>query len=153
MWTESTWTYRPSFCILCNCFLIFCSKYLYKAGASSWCRQSQLNTEPRIQIKSRFLKCSFRSPLQLMHCQPNSNAFGQTTSYTQYSGKIWSWGEGQNLPLCSILNATWYSHYFLLLLVVVLLFLEYQTACLQQGCITTDMRIWTLALQIVNEGK
>lgn len=52
-------------------------------------------------MKSRFSKCCFRSLLQLMHYKPNSDAFSQTTLYTQYSGKIFSWG-GVRIWVCVV---------------------------------------------------
>lgn len=59
-------------------------------------------------MKSRFENCYFRSPLQLMHYKPNSDAFSQITLYTQYSGKNFEVGGSQDLVFCTILNASWY---------------------------------------------
>lgn len=52
-------------------------------------------------MKSIFSKCYFRNPLQLRHYKPNNDAFSQTTLYTQYSGKILSWG-GVGIWLCVV---------------------------------------------------
>lgn len=103
-------------------FSFIFSKHLYKSDRCSCCGQSQLNTEPRILMKSRFENCYFRSPLQLMHYKPNSDAFSQITLYTQYSGKNFEVGRNQDLVFCTILNASWYRLVFFLFLSLFCLF-------------------------------